>query len=155
MLLHAFSMYFGSIWLEGLRPTAIHAGQRLSATRRRHDKSMQQMTIQPLAPMLDMSVTHLASTSSIPKKKIAIRCIARGPIGKCLETVFAGMHRYVQETLTSCNVMVISLNITTLTCCLDVFWINLIHVHLTLQDGRTPTDTNSSGATNFGGATVT
>jgi len=156
-------MYFGSIWsmfiwrcrMEGLRPTPIRPGQRISAAQQWHDKSMQQTNIQPLAPMLRMSVTHLTATSSIPDQKIAIRCIARGPIGKCLETVFAGMHRYVQETLTSCNVMVISLNITTLTCCLDVFWINLIRVHLTLRDGRTPTDTNSSGATTFGGATAT
>ena len=54
-----------------------------------------------------------------------------------------------------CNFMVFSLTINALTCCLDVFWINLVGVHLMMRDGRTPTDTNSSRATTFGDATAT
>jgi len=60
---------------------------------------MQQTDIQPLAPLLGMSTTHLTTTSSMPKKKIAIRIVARGPIGKCLESVFAATHRYVEQLL--------------------------------------------------------
>ena len=55
----------------------------------------------------------------------------------------------------SCNVMFISFTINALTCCLDAFWINLVHVHLMLRDERTPTDTNSSRETTFGGAMAT
>ena len=141
--------------MEGLRPTPIRHGQRISAAQHRLDKSIQNPTIQPLAPMLGMSATHLTTISSIPQQKIAITCITRGRIGECLESVFATMHRYVQELLPSCNVMVYSLTIDALTCCLDVFWINLVGVHLMMRDGRTPTDTNSSRATNFGSATAT
>ena len=49
--------------------------------------------------MLDMSVTHLTTISSMPKKKIAIRIVATGPVGKCLESVFAVTHRYVEQLL--------------------------------------------------------
>ena len=108
---------------------------------------MQQTDIQPLAPLLGMSTTHLTTTSSMPKKKIAIRWIARGPIGKCLEQYSPRHTGTSSNCCLSCNVMVYSLTTNALTCCLDAFWISLVHAHLMLRVGRTPTDSNSCRAT--------